>query len=167
MKYRELKYYKYQLIEDFVIFVNILDPDRCRRVPGYIGLVEGSLWVGPRYCWDGSSIPFKKYFKWIWDADKYCKTASLVHDALCQLIREKLLPMIYKQRVDAIYRDLIIEYVVKINKKAKTRWQKLRAKIRLKRVTFEANSRYWCLRKFGDSFVVKKPDSPKGKILEA
>lgn len=142
MKYKELKHYKYQLMDDFTMNVDL--GGQC-LVSGFIKLGDGFLWIGPRYCWDGSSVPLKKYIKWIWDCDKYCKTASLVHDALCQLIREGLLPMSYKQRVDEIYRDMCI----------KGGMGKL-----------QANIRYKCLRKFGDPFVIKKPDDPKGKIWE-
>ncbi len=105
MKYRETRGYKYILAEDEQLQI---DP------PGmishkYITLDQGELTIRKGYCWDGSSVPLKKYFKWIWNADKYCKTASLVHDALCQLMREGLLSKSYKAYIDGLYRDMSIQ----------------------------------------------------------
>lgn len=112
----------------------------------YISLENGELGIRNSYCWDGSSVPFKKVWKVFgWDSDKYCKVASLVHDALCQLIRLGLLPMRHKKYVDELYRRMCI--AGGMGKK-------------------QANMRYWFLRKFGDRFV-KKERYPKRVILEA
>jgi len=139
MKYRELKKYQYGLMEIYRINVNLPD-----AFGNFMSVSDGTLVIRKHYAWDGSSVPLKRCYKWIWNADKYCKTASLVHDALCQLIREDLLPMKYKEQVDTIYRDMCIA-------KGMPSWQ--------------ANTRYKMIRKYGDKYVLPGSDS-RGKILE-
>jgi hypothetical protein len=48
-------------------------------------------------------ISFGKY-----DPDKYCKTASLVHDAFYQLMRLRLLSRSYKDAIDRLYEKMCI-----------------------------------------------------------
>ena len=142
MKYRETKGYKYLLVEDEKREVDIYI--NCHN--DYISLDEGVLIIKEGYAWDGSSIPLKKYMpKWIWDSDKYCKIASLVHDALCQLMREGLLPKTYKYIADAIYQRMCIEGGMG---KRQAGW------------------RFWALRKFGNAGI-KKEKNPRGQILTA
>ena len=141
MKYRELTGYKYELLEDMRF-----------NIPGiteqshndYISLDNGNLIIKERYAWDGSSIPSKKVLKRFgWDADKFCKTASLVHDAFCQLMREGLLDKKYKQYADSLYRDMCI--LGGMGKR-------------------QADIRYWALRKFGDRGIQKRKN-PRGKVM--
>jgi len=144
MFFRKAKHYKYLLKKDFEI--------ECPELPlfeisfnNYVSLNNGILKISKGYAWDGSSIPLKKWFKWIYDCDKHCKIASLIHDALCQLIREQSLSMKYKSQVDAIYRKWCI--LGGMNKRI-------------------ANFRYKGLRRFGNPFVQPKPDSDKGKVYK-
>ena len=140
MKYSKVKGYKYKLREVEHI-----------RIPGvpvsaaneYISLDNELLTIKYGYLWDGSSVPFKKRFRWIWDADRYCKTASLVHDAFCQLFREGLLDKKYKEYIDGFYKYMCMEAGM-------SKWQ--------------ADLRYWFLRKYGDRYIEKS--DPRCKIFE-
>lgn len=111
MKYFErYQSYKYELTEDEVY-----------PVPSIIGrftltpfiLLEGKeITIKAGYAWDGSSIPLKRIARFVtfgkYDPDKYCKEASLVHDAFYQLMRSGLLAMCYKTIVDRLYEHMCI-----------------------------------------------------------
>ena len=141
MKYRETKGYKYLLVEDERTKIpGILE----RAWNNYISLDHGILILKEGYAWDGSTVLLKKYYRWIWDADKFCKTASLVHDAFCQLMREGLLDKKYKRYVDGFYK-----YMCMLGGMGKR----------------QANLRYWFLRKFGGRGIQKRKN-PRGKIFE-
>ncbi|HEB41461.1 MAG TPA: hypothetical protein ENI08_00385 [Candidatus Dependentiae bacterium] len=144
MEYRELKGYKYELMAAIKIKIELPDTTLLNNaINPYIRLRNGVLTIKKHYCWDGSSVPFKKYVpKWLWDSDKSCKTASLTHDALCQLMREDLLSKKYKRYIDNLYKTMAIEGGM-------GKWQ--------------ANTRNWFLRKFGDKGI-QKEENPRGKI---
>ncbi len=181
MLYRELSKYKYGLLVDEIFDVDLPDihSDSFNESFPYISLKDKVLTVLYSYAWNGSSVPFKKRLRElsiviriftigipivpIYDADKWCKIASLFHDAVCQLIREGLLPMSVKEYVDKYYRNLcIIERMKKWEAlKPRTYKQILSYK---KKVVRWADRRYWALRKFGDKYVQEK--YAKGKILE-
>jgi len=135
MKYRNIVKYKYELME--YINVRVLLPDTAKTIP-YICIENNALNIKKHYAWDGSSIPLKNAWSWIWNSDKYCKRASLIHDALCQLIRAGLLDLTYRFYADDLYRNMCIE-------DGMSKWQ--------------ADMRFWFLRKFGKSKVVK-PENP-------
>jgi len=118
-----------------------LEEGSCR----YMFIYKGFLYIKKGYCWDGSSIPGKKWLKLIirWDTDKHCKIASLVHDALCQLMREGLLDHKYKKDIDMLYRSMCIRGGMSVK---------------------EANGRLWFLQKFGKKHIKIKP---KRKIFTA
>ena len=141
MKYSRTKGYKFKLEEDFKAYVEILT--NCHN--DYISLNEGVLIIKYAYAWDGSSIPLKRFVpRWVYDFDKYCKIASLVHDSLCQLMREGVLPKQSKEYIDGLYRDMAIEGGLS------------------KR---NADRRYRWLRKFGDAYI-EKEEHPRDEIFE-
>ena len=149
MKYRKISKYKYQLMDREEFKVDLPDIfEGTTQALSYLGLKDGVLSIEKWYAWDGSSIPLKKTLRFLslglYDADKHCKTASLVHDALCQLIREELLGKKYKEEVDGIYKYMCLMGGM-------SEWQ--------------ADLRYWALRKFGDPFIQKR-ENPKGQIFE-
>lgn len=79
--YRKLRKYKYQLVKDFTYKTKITGYDITTE---YIRLeMGGLLHIKKGYCWDGPSGP-------TFDT-KSSMRASLVHDALYQLIRMGLL----------------------------------------------------------------------------
>ncbi len=180
MKYRKTKGYKYILCEDELLDLDIFE----QAYNNYISLSLGSLTVREGYAWDGSSIPFKKYVpNRLHDFDKYCKTASLIHDALCQLMREGMLSKDHKQYADMLYRDMCIEERMKmwdskakakVKAKAKTK-DKAKAKAKAKAIKKRkkyakkakrwANLRYWALRKFGNAGI-RKRKNPRDEIFE-
>ena len=131
MKYSKTKGYKYKLEADEKILLSIT----ADAYNGYISLDKGILIIKKAYLWDGSSIPFKKYLGGLWDFDKYCKRASLVHDAISQLMREGLLSKDFKEYADGLYRDMCIKGGMRIG---------------------TANRRYKYLRKFGDPYIQRE-----------
>ncbi len=63
--------------------------------------VDGMLTVRSGYCWDGSSGP-------TWDTISSMR-ASLFHDALYQMMRESLLPVIWRKVSDKLYHNVCID----------------------------------------------------------
>lgn len=61
--------------------------------------VEGLLTVRAGYCWDGASGP-------TFDT-KNTFTASLIHDALYQLMRENALERTHRERADRILYEIL------------------------------------------------------------
>lgn len=159
MKYSKVKAYKYKLEENFVRQTAIVGFNFDTRY--YSMLDDGAFLEKRGYCWDGSSVPYKKLLRiaslWIYDPDKYCKEASLTHDGLCQAIREGLLPAICKLEADLLYRKMCIE-----GRKAKTK--KLTAK-KLKKIRAWAAKRYWAVREFGEAGI-KPEKKPRNKIYD-
>ena len=86
--------YKHQLYETYSV--------KLRNNPlvvydgEYLSLdINGILTIKKGYAWDGASGP-------TWDT-KNCKRASLVHDALYQLMREEVLPRKYRKSADYLF----------------------------------------------------------------
>ena len=126
---------------DFTIQTNIYGYEFSN---GYLRLIpNGKLVIHRGYCWDGSTIPLKGFVKFItfgwYKPDKFCKKASLPHDALCQAMREGMLDKLFKQKADELYRDMCILLGL-------PKWM--------------AKIRFTALRKAGDLGI--KPE-PKGK----
>ena len=96
MKYR--KGYKYQLVEDEIFQTNIFGFNiKTQFIELYI---DGKLIVKSGYAWDGASGPTID--------TKSSMRASLGHDALYQLIRNRLLPFSARPHVD----DLMLEWLL-------------------------------------------------------
>ncbi len=98
ISYRKLKKYKYQLLEDYQVQID-LKPDHDIDTP-YISLsTSGLLTVHERYAWDGPSGP-------TFDTKSFMR-GSLVHDALYQLMRLRELDyQADRKRADQILRDM-------------------------------------------------------------
>ena len=96
--------YKYQLVEDYSLFVGITPPAKGVCIDTkFIELTEdGLLIIRAGYAWDGPSGP-------AFDTPTFMR-ASLVHDALYQLMREKHLDAaVHRVKADEILRDLCKE----------------------------------------------------------
>lgn len=79
--YRRLQVYKYQLVEDYAVQIELKSKNVATP---YIALTpEGLLTIKKSYAWDGPSGP-------TFDTRNFMR-GSLVHDALYQLMREKFL----------------------------------------------------------------------------
>ncbi len=146
MKYSKVKAYKYKLEESEIRMTGIMGYDFNTR---YMTMLDdGRLLVKRGYAWDGSSIPYKRLLRvlsfFIYDADRYCKIASLIHDALCQAMREGLLSATWKKTADSIYCGMCMEGGMSRKR---------------------ANIRYRALRKFGD-VGIKPEKNPRNKIYE-
>lgn len=96
--YRKLYRYKYKLTEDFTYQTEILG---CNIEHPYIQLtIEGVLTVVEGYSWDGPSGPTIDTLSFM--------RASLVHDALYQLLREGLLPPEKRKDADLLLKQICI-----------------------------------------------------------
>jgi len=100
LTYRELDDYKYQVRISLLIQTQITGIDVNTEIMEYLGLdVSGLLFIKSGYAWNGSN----------WSSDKHAMIASLVHDALYQLMRLELLSRtMFRKPADALYRDLCI-----------------------------------------------------------
>lgn len=159
MKYSKVRAYKYKVEEPEIRQTDITGYNFDNRY--YSMLDSGTLLVKYGYAWNGSSVPYKRLLRvlslWIYDADRYCKTASLIHDALCQAMREGQLKKVCKEKADILFRQMCIE-----GRKAKTK--RLTPK-KIKKINKWAQRRYWALRKFGDAGI--KPETePRNKIYD-
>jgi len=92
----KIKYYegyKYQLAESYQTNVGIYDFDV--TIGDYVHLwVDGTLTINKGYAWDGASGP-------TWDS-KSSMRASLVHDALYQLMGVETKLLEYRDRADEL-----------------------------------------------------------------
>jgi hypothetical protein len=89
--------YRYQLQEQFCIAVPFDGEHRGKL----ISLVEGTLVLEPGYAWDGPSGP-------TFDTLSFMR-ASLVHDALYQLMRLGVLDQDCREPADELMRKLCLE----------------------------------------------------------
>ncbi|MCP4344816.1 MAG: DUF1353 domain-containing protein [Desulfobacterales bacterium] len=121
IKYREIEhhYYKYQLTEEYSIQIPIYDSKVNEK---YFALTElGKLTIKENYCWDGPSGPAP---------DLPCMMrASLVHDVLYQLMRERHLGLGWRKQADKLFRDICKKDGLN---------------------PLAADFAYWVLRKFGE-----------------
>jgi len=99
MKYRKLKGWKYELLEELSCDVEL--PMETSLATEYILVIDRCLIVKKRYAWDGPSGPtFDR---------KTNMRASLFHDALTQLIGEGLLDKKYRKYADQLFRKHLLE----------------------------------------------------------
>ena len=100
MKYRQIKKYKYELVEDYIHALPDVDPTISGK-SRYLTLENSTLVIHEGYTWDGCSGPTI-------DTPNNMR-AGMVHDSLYQLMRMGILPQDYKDMADCFLRDLIIE----------------------------------------------------------
>lgn len=101
IKYRELRGYKYQLVQSYVHPTGICGATLYSH-PYLRMFPDGTLIMLANYAWDGPSGP-------TYDS-KSSLRASLVHDALYQLMKMGILDYdTHRQRVDELLRDIAIE----------------------------------------------------------
>lgn len=97
MKYRAG--YKYVLDENICVMTSVMP--RTAVAMDHITLFQnGKICIEAGYAWDGASGPVPD--------TKWNMTASLVHDALYQLLRRDLLAYHFKEAVDSTFRELCI-----------------------------------------------------------
>lgn len=106
---RMLKGYEVELYKDEMFSVGMPDTEGNE----YVSIKDGVLKCKKGYAWDGSSVPFKKILRvlsfGLYKADRYSMMASLAHDALYQLFREKHSSVLWREDADWLYYDLCIE----------------------------------------------------------
>ena len=100
--YRKLKRYKYQTLEQYLILTELRPKEKITSAGGWITLdTDGRLVIKKFYCWDGASGA-------TFDT-KTSMRASLVHDALYQLMREGLLPQEFREPADDLFWKICLE----------------------------------------------------------
>jgi len=92
--------YKYQLYHDYILLTDI--KGHYAVVPRFIELYhDGALVVHSGYAWDGPSGPTI-------DTKSFMR-GSLVHDALYQLMRERLIPQTCRKQADIELHKICLE----------------------------------------------------------
>jgi len=101
ISYRKIdKRWKYQLTESYGLIIGILPPDDI--MTEFITLfTDGNIIIKRYYAWDGATFP-------AWDTANFMR-ASLVHDALYQLMRERQLDIAWRNHADQILRAICLE----------------------------------------------------------
>ena len=99
--YRELHRYKYQLMDDYSVQIDIKPPQTIDYK--FLSLSsEGLLTMRKYYAWDGPSGPTI-------DTRDFMR-GSLVHDALYQFMRMKALDhKVHRKRADEIIKEICLE----------------------------------------------------------
>jgi hypothetical protein len=99
--YRVLRNYKYQLVDDYVIQIDIM-PEHNIEYKFLSLSSDGVLTVRKHYAWDGPSGPTVDRMHFM--------RGSLVHDALYQLMRLSALDyQVHRKRADELLREICIE----------------------------------------------------------
>jgi len=106
IKYRELKSYKFELSEGYIIQTelkpsqDIFEPNE--ESPLIVLSKNGLLCIAPGYAWDGASgfftVQTKNFLR-----------GSLVHDALYQLMRQKKLRVDNREYADKLLKEIVQE----------------------------------------------------------
>ena len=103
MKEKWIKYkggYKYQLVRDYGLYTNIFPKEDIHSE--FISLYTDSyMLIRYKYAWDGASGPAID--------TKTIMRGSLVHDAICQLIREEHLPRSVMPQGNALLKRICLE----------------------------------------------------------
>ncbi len=100
---KRIKYksgYKYQLHADYTIKVNIKPTNRIVR-PYFTFSTNGTLLIRKGYAWDGPSGP-------TFDTKNFMR-ASLVHDALYQMMRQQVLSRRWRLEADKELKRICLE----------------------------------------------------------
>jgi|SRR6185369_17069673 len=92
--------YKYQLVEDYTVQI-VIHPQQDISSEFILLSTKGELTIEKGYAWDGPSGP-------VLDIPSFMR-ASLVHDALYQLMREGLLPESAKEFADGEMKRICLE----------------------------------------------------------
>lgn len=127
LRYRRIRGYKYQTLENYTCPTGIITGKRRAVKDSWVKLdPTGEIHILKGYAWDGASGPTVD--------SKSSMFASLVHDALYQLMREEQLDRKYRKSVDDLFYNHCIE--CGMNKKRAKLW-------------------YWAVRWFGESATRK------------
>jgi len=127
--------YKYQLAEGYSIKISIKPKQDVENE--FIHLdTEGKLLIKSGYAWDGPSGP-------VIDTDENMR-ASLIHDALYQLMRNKeLSSRTYRKAADQLFKDIckddgVSNFTASVYYKALRRFGKTAASLQTKKIVHRA-----------------------------
>ena len=100
--YKKRIRYKYTLVKDYRFKTKLSEPKDIKKDSDFIELTtDGWLTIKKGYAWDGPSGPTI-------DTKNFMR-GSLVHDALYQLMREKIIPIDRREYADKLLKDLCLE----------------------------------------------------------
>lgn len=100
IKYRKLKHYKYQLLEDWFFFTGC--PVLKEYKSCFVDVSDhGFVAVRKGYAWDGPSGPTI-------DTENFMR-GSLMHDVMYQLLREEVIHMSYRDHADLMLRQACVQ----------------------------------------------------------
>lgn len=100
ISYKKRRRYKYTLYDNYHLPTDIRPTQPIST--DYIDLTtNGWLTIKKKYAWDGPSGPAPDI--------SILMRGSLVHDALYQLMREKLLPLAAREKADWLLREICLE----------------------------------------------------------
>ena len=100
MKYQKRRFWKYRLYSDETYDTNIFPTKLVKTEFIHLGM-NGVLVVKRGYVWDGASGPTID--------TKNTMLASLIHDALYQLMRGTYISREWRQNADQIMHDILID----------------------------------------------------------
>lgn len=103
LTYKKRFKYKYRLSADYSFKFNYfeLGESSGTQMHKYLSISDGFMTIKKGYCWDGASGPTID--------TKNVMKASLVHDALYQLMREGISPQSARKYIDNIFREICLE----------------------------------------------------------
>lgn len=102
MKYQNIKNYKYQLVQTFVIKTPIKNQGFKHEL--FVLKDDGTFVINGGYLWDGVSGP-------TWDT-KSTMIPGLTHDAFYQAIRLEVLPLCFKREIDTFFHAQMLKHGV-------------------------------------------------------
>lgn len=101
LRFENVSHYRYRLVDEYVYEQKLILP-KTNIVTPFIKLdVDGKITLAKGYAWDGASGPVI--------SQKVVARASLLHDALYQLMRLKKLDLSYRELADMLFRDVCID----------------------------------------------------------
>ena len=97
--FKNRRHYKYNLEEDFSVATGIRPSEAIKT--RFIELqTDGRLNISKGYAWDGAT--------WVPDFS-FLLSASLVHDAFYQLLRDRKLSLSYRKSIDRLFGQMLVK----------------------------------------------------------
>ena len=101
MIYRKITGHKYRTRHYFTFDTKMCPNVYVMSPGGWVYLSNGELYIKAGYSWNGASGG-------MWDSENVI-VASLVHDALYQLLREGVLSQRFRPDADLVFRNICVE----------------------------------------------------------
>lgn len=136
LHFQNVSAYKYRTLKSFIYAQKHILPEKDIIHPLFSITSEGIITIEMGYAWDGPTGPVF--------SERTVIKSTLVHDALYQMMRLRMLPLSARKGADRVFRDICVE-----DGMSKTL----------------ANFYYQCLRVFGEKYAAMQDDPPKSQVL--